>query len=74
MIHKSSRFVAEEAEGFVSAATARDLAALDLVWITDSEDVQLFRHGAAITAGTLLWAWTIPWTMCGPFSQGGTAP
>lgn len=47
VIHKSSRFVADEIAGFDSAAAARDLAALDLIWITDSEDVQLFRPGAA---------------------------
>jgi len=47
VIHKSSRFLLEEVAGFDSAAAARDLAALDLVWITDSEDVQLFRPGTA---------------------------
>lgn len=46
-IHKSSRFVPDETEGFDAAAASRDLAALDLVWITDSEDAQLFRPGAA---------------------------
>lgn len=47
VIHKSSRFIQDEVAGFDSAAAARDLAALDLVWITDSEDAQLFRPGAA---------------------------
>jgi hypothetical protein len=47
VIHKSSRFVPDEVAGFDSAAAARDLAALDLIWITDSEDAQLFRPGAA---------------------------
>ncbi len=55
VIHKSSRFVADEIAGFDSAADARDLAALDLIWITDSEDAQLFRPGAAPPLrGTLL--------------------
>jgi hypothetical protein len=47
VIHKSSRFEADEVTGFDSAAAARDLAALDLIWITDSEDAQLFRPGPA---------------------------
>jgi hypothetical protein len=47
VIHKSSRFVPDEVAGLDSAAAARELAALDLVWITDSEDVQLFRPGVA---------------------------
>jgi hypothetical protein len=47
VIHKSSRFLANEVAGFESAADARDLAALDLIWITDSEHVQLFRPGTA---------------------------
>jgi len=47
VIHKSSRFIAEEVEGFEEAADDRDLAGLDLVWITDSEDVNLFRPGDA---------------------------
>jgi hypothetical protein len=55
VIHKSSRFVVEEIAGFESAADARDLAALDLIWLTDSEDAQLFRPGAAPPLrGTLL--------------------
>jgi hypothetical protein len=55
VIHKSSRFVTDEITGFDSAAEARDLAALDLIWITDSEDAQLFRPGAAPPLrGTLL--------------------
>jgi hypothetical protein len=55
VIHKSSRFIAAEVDGFDSAAEDRDLAALDLLWITDSEDAQLFRPGAAPPLrGTLL--------------------
>jgi hypothetical protein len=55
VIHKSSRFVADEIAGFELAAEACDLAALDLIWITDSEDAQLFRPGAAPPLrGTLL--------------------
>jgi hypothetical protein len=47
VIHKSSRFLTDEVDGFNTAAEARDLDALDLIWITDSEDAQLFRSGAA---------------------------
>lgn len=47
VIHKSSRFTADEVDGFDGAASARDLGALDLIWLTDSEDAQLFRPGAA---------------------------
>lgn len=55
VIHKSSRFVADEIAGFDSAADARDLAALDLIWITDSEGAWLFRPGTAPPLrGTLL--------------------
>jgi hypothetical protein len=55
VIHKSSRFIAAEVDGFDSAADDRDLAALDLLWITDSEDAQLLRPGAAPPLrGTLL--------------------
>ncbi len=55
VIHKSSRFTADELTGFESASIARDLAALDLVWLTDSEGAQLFRTGTAPPLrGTLL--------------------
>lgn len=55
VIHKSSQFIADEIAGFDSAADARDLAELDLIWITDSEDAQLFRPGSAPPLrGTLL--------------------
>ena len=55
VIHKSSRFVADEIAGLDSAAEARDLDALDLIWITDSEYAQLLRPGAAPPLrGTLL--------------------
>jgi hypothetical protein len=47
VIHKSSQFLGDEVDGFNAAADARDLDALDLIWITDSEDAQLFRPGAA---------------------------
>jgi hypothetical protein len=47
VIHKSSRFTTDEVAGFDSGAAARDLAALDLIWLTHSEDVQLFRPGVA---------------------------
>ena len=47
--------VHDEVEGFESAADARDLAALELVWITNSEEARLFRPGAAPPLrGTLL--------------------
>jgi hypothetical protein len=46
-IHKSSRFTTEETEGFSAAADDRELHALDLIWITNSEDALIFRPGAA---------------------------
>ncbi|MEV4691349.1 hypothetical protein AB0K27_09535 [Micromonospora echinospora] len=46
-IHKSSRFNSDEIDGFTAAADDRDLHALDLIWITNSEDALLFRPGAA---------------------------
>jgi hypothetical protein len=47
VIHKSSRFTPGEVAGFESAAEDRDLAALDLLWLTASEDTRLFRPGIA---------------------------
>ena len=47
VIHKSSRFTAEENDGFTSAADERDLHALDLIWVTSSEDALVFRPGNA---------------------------
>lgn len=47
VIHKSSRFTADETAGFDAAAAVRNLASLDLLWLTDSEDFQLFRPGTA---------------------------
>lgn len=46
-IHKSSRFNPDEVDGFTAAADDRELYALDLIWITNSEDALLFRPGAA---------------------------
>ncbi|MEH0933159.1 argonaute/piwi family protein [Micromonospora sp. CPCC 205558] len=46
-IHKSSRFNPNEVDGFTAAADDRELHALDLIWITNSEDTLLFRPGAA---------------------------
>jgi hypothetical protein len=55
VIHKSSRFLRDEIAGFNAAADDRDLDSLDLIWITDSEDAQLFRPGTAPPLrGTLL--------------------
>jgi hypothetical protein len=47
VIHKSSRFTAGENDGFTAAADDRDLHALDLVWVTSSEDALIFRPGNA---------------------------
>jgi hypothetical protein len=47
VIHKSSRFTAGENDGFTAAADERDLHALDLVWVTSSEDALVFRPGNA---------------------------
>jgi hypothetical protein len=47
VIHKSSRFTADETAGFTAAADDRDLHALDLVWITNSEDAMVLRPGNA---------------------------
>jgi hypothetical protein len=47
VIHKSSRFTAGENDGFTAAADDRDLHALDLVWVTSSEDALVFRPGNA---------------------------
>jgi hypothetical protein len=47
VIHKSSRFTAEETEGFIAAADDRELHALDLIWITNSEAAMIFRPGDA---------------------------
>jgi hypothetical protein len=47
VIHKSSRFTADETAGFTAAADDRDLHALDLIWVTNSEDALIFRPGDA---------------------------
>jgi len=47
VIHKSSRFTAEEHDGFNTAADDRDLYALDLIWVTNSDDALVFRPGNA---------------------------
>ncbi|WP_344220113.1 hypothetical protein [Nonomuraea bangladeshensis] len=47
VVHKSSRFTSDEKDGFNAAADERDLHALDLVWITSSENALLFRPGSA---------------------------
>lgn len=47
VVHKSSRFTPDETDGFNLAADERDLHALDLVWITNSENALLFRPGDA---------------------------
>ena len=47
VIHKSSRFTVEETVGFTTAADDRDHYALDLVWITNSEDAMIMRPGSA---------------------------
>jgi hypothetical protein len=47
VVHKSSRFTAEEIEGFTAAADDRELHALDLIWVTNSEDAMIFRPGDA---------------------------
>ncbi len=47
IIHKSSRFTEEETGGFTVAADEQDLHALDLVWVTGSEDTMIFRQGNA---------------------------
>lgn len=47
VIHKSSRFTADETAGFTAAADDRELHALDLIWITNSEEALIFRPGEA---------------------------
>lgn len=47
VVHKSSRFTAEEAKGFAASADDRELHALDLIWVTNSEDALIFRPGTA---------------------------
>jgi hypothetical protein len=47
VVHKSSRFTADEIAGFTTAADDRELHALDLIWITNSEDAMIFRPGDA---------------------------
>jgi hypothetical protein len=47
VVHKSSAFAADEEEGFRDAAEARDIAELELTWITTSESARLFRQGDA---------------------------
>lgn len=47
IIHKSSRFTSEETGGFTVAADEKDLHALDLVWVTGSEETMIFRPGNA---------------------------
>jgi hypothetical protein len=55
VLHKTSSFTSAEAEGFQAAADERDLDALEMSWITDSEGARLFRPGAAPPLrGTLL--------------------
>ncbi|MHB8490480.1 MAG: argonaute/piwi family protein [Candidatus Dormibacteria bacterium] len=55
VLHKSSRFTDGEATGFRDAADERQLDALELSWITNSEDARLFRRGSAPPLrGTLL--------------------
>ena len=55
VIHKSSRFTEGETDGFTSAADEKDLHALDLVWVTGSEDALIFRPGnAPPLRGTLM--------------------
>jgi len=47
VVHKSSRFTADEMGGFTAAADDRELHALDLVWVSDSEGAMIFRPGDA---------------------------
>ena len=55
VLHKTSTFTAAEIDGFQSAADERQLDALDMSWITNSDGVRLFRPGAAPPLrGTLL--------------------
>jgi hypothetical protein len=55
VLHKTSSFTNQETEGFQSAADERDLDALEMSWITNSEGARLFRPGAAPPLrGTLL--------------------
>jgi hypothetical protein len=46
VLHKTSSLNDAEKDGFRSAAETADLDTLDLVWITRSEQVRLFRSGA----------------------------
>lgn len=55
VLHKSSSFTDAEATGFRSAADERQLDTLELSWITNSDDIRLFRRGTAPPLrGTLL--------------------
>ncbi|TFE25096.1 hypothetical protein E0F15_20450 [Frankia sp. B2] len=47
VVHKSSRFTEGETEGFCAAADEKEIHALDLIWITNSEGAMLFRPGDA---------------------------
>ena len=55
VLHKTSTFTAGEIDGFQPAADERQLDALDMSWITNSDGARLFRPGAAPPLrGTLL--------------------
>lgn len=47
VIHKASSFTDGEADGFRTAAENRRLDALDLIWVTSSENVRVYRRGDA---------------------------
>jgi hypothetical protein len=47
VIHKASSFTPEEESGFRDAAKSRSVDELDLTWVTLSEEMRLFRPGAA---------------------------
>ena len=55
VLHKTSAFTPAEIDGFQSAADERQVDALDMSWITNSDGARLFRPGAAPPLrGTLL--------------------
>ena len=55
VLHKTSSFKPEEAAGFRGAADEQHIDILELIWLTRSEHVRLFRRGQqAPLRGTLL--------------------
>ncbi|MBB3042499.1 argonaute/piwi family protein [Nocardioides soli] len=55
VLHKTSAFTPDEAAGFRAAANEQHIEILELIWLSQSEHVRLFRRGQqAALRGTLL--------------------